>query len=87
MMCSMLLMYVAIFYPGLNVMCSRAFSRGYLTVDKEYRIRVAKVFKAKAEYAIDRLIADTHGREIICSTTARPGKIYLEYHNDMVFLG
>ena len=71
----------------LNVMCSRAFSRGYLTIDKDYHVKVARVFKAKAESAIDRLIADTHGREIICNTKARPGMVYLEYHNDMVFLG
>lgn len=71
----------------LNIMCGTAFKEGYLTIDKNCRVRVAEDFKKMAVSDIDRAIVYTDHRSILCSKDMLPGREYLEWHQDNVFMG
>ncbi|MDD6120490.1 MAG: hypothetical protein PUB57_08245 [Selenomonadaceae bacterium] len=71
----------------LNMLYSRAFDAGLLTIDSGYRIVVSEHLSQRP-----RLNEDTRswlraadGREILLPERSLPGRRYIEYHNDTVF--
>ena len=72
----------------LNALHDKAFDKGLITIDKNYRIINSKELK---EAEMD---ADTkgwwnlyEGRQIILPDRFYPAKQFIEYHNDMIFRG
>lgn len=64
-----------------------AFSNGLITLDKDYRIILSSKLKEAEmdELSRDWLASYDH-HQIILPTKFIPGKQFIEYHNDVVFL-
>ncbi len=64
------------------------FDRGYLTVTKDYRVEVSK--RIKEDYGNGREYYAMHGRQLVVlpgNMLDQPGKDYLEWHNERVYVG
>ena len=72
----------------LNAMHDKAFDRGLITIDKNYRVVNSKLIK---ETAMDEKTKEWfsfyNGKEIILPDKFLPGKDFIEYHNDVIFKG
>lgn len=70
----------------LNALHDRAFDRGLITLDKDYRVIVSNKLK-DAEMDVDtRLwLMGYENRQIILPDKFQPGKDFIEYHNDVIF--
>ena len=74
----------------LNALHDKAFDLGFITVDKETLcIIVATVLKnySKLDETTKNWIVACEGKQIILPHRSAPDKLFLEYHNDVVFLG
>lgn len=70
----------------LNAMHDKAFDRGLITIDKEYRMVNSRVIK---EIEMDKqtrtwLLA-YEGKQILLPDKFPPDKQFIEYHNDVIF--
>jgi len=72
----------------LNALHDKAFDKGFITIDENYRI----VFSSAMEDI--EMDDDTRewfysykNKEIVLPDKFKPGKNFIEYHNDVVFLG
>ena len=63
----------------LNALHDKAFDKGLITLDSEYRIRVSTRGRSEA------LLARYDKQRISLPTFALPGKAYIEYHSDVIF--
>ena len=72
----------------LNAMHDKAFDRGFITIDKNYRIVNSRFIK---DVAMDDKTREWfsyyNGKEIILPDKFLPGEKFIEYHNDVVFKG
>ena len=72
----------------LNAMHDKAFDRGFITIDKNYRIVNSRFIK---DVAMDDKTREWfsyyNGKEIILPDKFMPGKQFIEYHNDVIFKG
>lgn len=72
----------------LNAMHDKAFDRGFITIDKNYRIVNSRFIK---DVAMDDKTRERfsyyNGKEIILPDKFMPGKQFIEYHNDVIFKG
>ena len=73
---------------SLNPFHDKAFDKGLITIDKEYRILLSSKLKQTNmdEDTIDWLKKYEH-KIIDLPNLIRPGKEFIEYHNDVVFIG
>ena len=72
----------------LNAMHDKAFDRGFITIDKNYRIVNSRFIK---DVAMDDKTREWfsyyNGKEIILPDQFLPGEKFIEYHNDVIFKG
>jgi putative restriction endonuclease len=68
----------------LNALHDRAFDKGLITIDKQYRIRVSS--KLKETPSVNELILQYRGEPIWVPSHFPPSREFVEYHNDMVFI-
>ena len=74
----------------LNALHDKAFDLGFITIDKNtMRIIVAESLKnySKLDETTKNWIVACEGEPIILPHRSSPDKLFLEYHNDVVFLG
>lgn len=72
----------------LNTLHDRAFDRGLITIDKDYKIIISeKIKEAKMDLETKAWFMGYEKRQIILPDKFLPGKDFIEYHNDMIFLG
>jgi putative restriction endonuclease len=73
-------------YNGLllNALHDRAFDNGLITIDNNYKIRVSS--KVKHSIANQEWLFRFDKMTICVPTGFPPGKEFIEYHNDVVFL-
>ena len=73
---------------ALNPFHDKAFDRGFITVDKTYRVVISSAIKKVQMDGITRQWFMSYEHQTITLPEKfLPGKEYLEYHNDMIFLG
>ena len=72
----------------LNALHDRAFDKGFITLDNDYRIVVSdKLKKAKNLDQVTRdFIVDTEHKQIMLPAKFKPSKEVIQFHNDVVFL-
>ena len=72
----------------LNALHDRAFDKGFITLDNDYRIVVSdKLKKAKNLDQVTRdFIVDTEHKQIMLPAKFKPSKEFIQFHNDVVFL-
>ena len=72
----------------LNAMHDKAFDRGFITIDKNYRIVNSRFIK---DVAMDDKTREWfsyyNGKEISLPDKFLPGEKFIEYHNDVIFKG
>ena len=72
----------------LNALHDKAFDRGFITIDMNYRIIYSKHVKEIEMDTKTREWFDSYcNKQIVLPSTYLPGKEFIEYHNDSVFLG
>ncbi len=72
----------------LNAFHDAAFDQGLITVDKNYTIISSKRLKdAEMDKETREWINSYSGKTIVLPDKFKPGKEFLEYHNDVIFLG
>lgn len=72
----------------LNAMHDKAFDRGLITIDKNYRIVNSRLIKDTAmDEKTREWFAFYNGKEIMLPDKFLPGKEFIEYHNDVIFRG
>lgn len=72
----------------LNAMHDKAFDRGLITIDKNYRIVNSRHIKDTAmDEKTREWFAFYNGKEIMLPDKFLPGKEFIEYHNDVIFRG
>ena len=72
----------------LNSLHDKAFDRGLITLDSKLRLIVSKEMKnAEMDKQTRDWFYGYEGKQISLPDKFLPGKSFLEYHNDVVFLG
>ena len=72
----------------LNCLHGKAFERGLITVDRNYRIVISRHIKdAEMDDKTREWFMSYENRTIIPPSRSAPTKEFLEYHNDVVFQG
>lgn len=72
----------------LNALHDKAFDQGYITVLKDYTVLVSSRIKDIYDGEIvKQYFGAYNGRQIIMPDKFAPNKLYLEYHNDVIFQG
>lgn len=72
----------------LNALHDKAFDQGYITITRDYTIRVSNCLKDIYDgETIEQYFGTYQGRQIIMPDKFVPNKSYLEYHNDVIFQG
>lgn len=72
----------------LNALHDRAFDRGLITIDNKYRIIVSeKIRKTHMDEDTKAWFLGYENKQISLPDKFLPSKEFIEYHNDMVFLG
>lgn len=70
----------------LNALHDKAFDRGLITLDKNYKILISSQLKnVEMDDTTLRWFASYGGKEILLPERFLPGKEFIEYHNDVVF--
>lgn len=71
----------------LNALHDKAFDRGLITIDYDYNIVVSdKLTKADMDSETKAWIRHYDRHRIILPDRFLPGKDFIEYHNDMIFM-
>ena len=72
----------------LNSLHDKAFDMGLITLNKDYKLIVSKEMK---HVSMDTVTKEWfhwyEGKKIILPDKFLPGKSFIEYHNDVIFLG
>lgn len=72
----------------LNALHDMAFDKGFITIDKDYRIVVSKkISECKMDTDTRAWFLGYSGKSIHLPNKFLPEKDFLEYHNDVIFLG
>lgn len=72
----------------LNALHDKAFDRGLITIDKDYRIiNSVHIKEASMDDKTREWLAYYDHKEIILPDKYLPGKDFIEYHNDVIFQG
>ena len=72
----------------LNALHDRAFDKGFITLDKNYKIILSSQLKniKNLDQVTKDFIVDTEHKQIILPAKFKPSKEFIEFHNDVVFL-
>lgn len=72
----------------MNALHDRAFDKGFITLDKNYKIIVSSQLKniKNLDQVTKDFIVDTEHKQIILPAKFKPSKEFIEFHNDVVFL-
>ena len=69
-------------------MHDKAFDRGFITIDKDYRIVNSRFIKdVTMDDKTREWFSYYNGKEIILPDKFLPGEKFIEYHNDVIFKG
>ena len=72
----------------LNAFHDKAFDRGFITIDKQYRIVLSKrICDIKMDNDTQEWFYSYANKEIRLPDKFLPNKEFIEYHNDVIFLG
>lgn len=72
----------------LNALHDKAFDKGLITIDQNYRVVNSKHLKtADMDEETRAWLKSYEGKEIALPDKFYPGKQFIEYHNDVVFRG
>lgn len=72
----------------LNSLHDKAFDRGFITIDKNFNIILSKQIKeAKMDEGTKNWFESYDRKQILLPDKFLPGKDFIEYHNDVIFLG
>lgn len=72
----------------LNAFHDRAFDQGLITLDDKYQIVISKRLKdTEMDLSTREWFLSYQGKSIILPERFIPGKEFIEYHNDMIFMG
>jgi putative restriction endonuclease len=70
----------------LNSIHDKAFDKGFLTIDFDYKIKISKYFdEFKKENNIQKFFLDFENKEIQMPKRFLPNKDFLEYHHQNIF--
>lgn len=70
----------------LNGLHDKAFDRGFITVDENYIIHTSEDISDAVEgNAVEQYFKFYDGKKIILPDRFLPNKVYLQYHNDVIF--
>jgi len=70
----------------LNVFHDRAFDRGFITIDTDYKIIVSSKLKnIDMDEETKDWLRSYENKQIILPDRFYPSKVFIEYHNDVVF--
>lgn len=69
----------------LNALHDRAFDQGFMTIDRNLRVRIASC--VRRDEASERDLWRYDGVQIDAPAIHRPAPEFIEYHNDVVFRG
>ena len=71
----------------LNALHDHAFDKGLITIDDKYRIRTSsKLSNAQMDNKTREWLKNYEKQEIILPDKFLPGKAFIEYHNDVIFI-
>lgn len=71
----------------LNAFHDKAFDKGFITLDSQYRVIISKyLIDAEMDDDTKKWILGYENKPIILPDRFEPGKKFIEYHNDKVFL-
>lgn len=71
----------------LNSFHDKAFDKGYITIDRTYRIVISsQIVSAKMDSSTRVWFMNYNGKQITLPDKFLPGKDFIEYHNDVIFL-
>lgn len=68
----------------LNALHDKAFDKGLITIDRDYKVVVSSKLRRDNEAA--EWLYSFKGREIALPSYAPPAREFIEYHNDMIFV-
>ena len=72
----------------LNSLHDKAFDKGLITLDKDYRLVISKEMNQVSMDTVTReWFYGYKGKKINLPEKFLPGKSFIEYHNDVIFLG
>lgn len=72
----------------LNALHDKALDKGLITIDKNYRVVNSKQIKnAEMDSESRAWLQAYEGKQIVLPDRFYPGMKFVEYHNDMIFLG
>lgn len=72
----------------LNPWHDRAFDKGFITIDKNYKVIVSEQLnKCDMDDNTRAWLREYENKQIILPDKFAPGRRFIEYHNDVVFLG
>ncbi len=70
----------------LNSLHDKAFDKGFITIDFDYKIQVSKYFNDfKKENNIQKFFLEFENKEIVMPKRFLPNKDFLEYHHTNIF--
>ena len=70
----------------LNALHDKAFDRGLMTIDREYKIVLStKLHQMKMDEATKMWFESYDEKEIVLPDRFLPSKEFIEYHNDVIF--
>lgn len=70
-----------------NTLHDKAFDRGLISLDKDYRIIISsKLNRADMDNNTKDWLMDYKNKQIILPDRFLPGKDFIQYHNDVIFL-
>lgn len=70
----------------LNPLHDRAFDQGLITIDESYKVIISsKLRNADMDESIRNWLMRYSNEEIYLPDKFKPGKLFIEYHNDVIF--
>lgn len=70
----------------LNALFDAAFDKGYISIDRNYKLLISPQIQNGDDKITQNVFAPYQGKQIHKPDRFCPDKIFLEYHNDAVFL-
>lgn len=71
----------------LNAIHDRAFDRGLITITPDYQVKVSSKVKTKSpNNALKTMLLNFEGAKIALPAKFVPAPVFLEYHNEKIFI-
>lgn len=69
----------------LNALHDRAFDRGLMTINVDYRVRLSPLLLSSKDVGVDSMLLSSHGKLIAVPQRFLPSTSLLEYHANNIF--